>query len=265
MLRRGLVAVALCAAAHVQAFSHAPARAAPSLRRHGQPALGCAPAALPKPATTRQLGRSAQTLLSTRAGLTLFGSRGSRSPLIEWYLVEINKEYSHEEGRAGNPNPFGQIPGLTDDNGVAIFESGAILLYLADKYGGVNTPEDRASIAQWVVWANAALDPVLFTRDIEARAPALLTKLNGILDGKEYLVQGTFSVADVAVCSYLLFIPLFHPNFDASRFPNVVSYMARCAARPAYKTAFGPNSQRAISYVSAQAAKVPGGKLFGLF
>jgi len=211
------------------------------------------------------LGRSAQTLLSTRAGLTLFGSRGSRSPLIEWYLVEIDKEYSHEEGRAGNPNPFGQIPGLTDDNGVAIFESGAILLYLADKYGGVNTPEDRASIAQWVVWANAALDPVLFTRDIEARAPALLTKLNGILDGKEYLVQGTFSVADVAVCSYLLFIPLFHPNFDASRFPNVVSYMARCAARPAYKTAFGPNSQRAISYVSAQAAKVPGGKLFGLF
>lgn len=34
--------------------------------------------------------------------------------------VEINKEYTHEEGRAGNPNPFGQIPGLTDDNGVSI-------------------------------------------------------------------------------------------------------------------------------------------------
>ena len=52
-------------------------------------------------------------------GMILYGSRGSRSPLIEWYLIEINKEYTHEEGRAGNPNPFGQIPGLTDDNGVS--------------------------------------------------------------------------------------------------------------------------------------------------
>jgi len=51
--------------------------------------------------------------------MILYGSRGSRSPLIEWYLIEINKEYTHEEGRAGNPNPFGQIPGLTDDNGVS--------------------------------------------------------------------------------------------------------------------------------------------------
>jgi len=204
--------------------------------------------------------------MATQAGLNLYGSRGSRSPLIEWYLVEIGKEYTHMEGKPGNPNPFGQIPGLTDDNGVEMFESGAILLYIADKYGGVNTPEARADVSKWVLWANAALDPVLFTRDIEARAPALLAKLDGILAGKEFLVKNTFSVADVAVASYLLFIPLFHPNFDASRFPNVVSYMAKCAARPAYQTAFGANAQRAVSYVAAQASKGPGGgKRFGLF
>ena len=170
--------------------------------------------------------RSQKSSTTLQASLTLYGSRGSRSPLIEWYLLEINKEYTHEEGRAGNPNPFGQIPGLTDDNGVEIFESGAILLYIADKYGGVNTPEARADMAKWILWANAALDPVLFTRDIEARAPGLLKKLDNILAGKEFLVKDNFSVADVAVCSYLLFIPLFHPNFDASRFPNVV----RCGA-----------------------------------
>ena len=40
----------------------------------------------------------------------------------------------------------------------------------------------------------------------------------------------------------------------------------RCAARPGYQTAFGANSQRAVSYVKAQAAKLPGGtKMFGLF
>ena len=66
--------------------------------------------------------------------VTLYGNRGSRSPLVEWYLHEIGVKYTHREDRAGLPNPFGQIPALTDDD-VEIFESGAILLYLADKYG----------------------------------------------------------------------------------------------------------------------------------
>jgi len=35
--------------------------------------------------------------------------------------VEIKKEYTHEENKAGNPNPFGQIPGLTDDTGVRTY------------------------------------------------------------------------------------------------------------------------------------------------
>ena len=63
------------------------------------------------------------------------------------------------------PNIF-QIPGMKDDN-VEIFESGAMLLYVADKYGGVNTPEERADASKWVLWANAALAPALFTADIE--------------------------------------------------------------------------------------------------
>ena len=67
-------------------------------------------------------------------GITLYGNRGSRSPLVEWYLHEIGAPYSHREDRTGLPNPFGQIPALKDDD-IEIFESGAILLYLADKYG----------------------------------------------------------------------------------------------------------------------------------
>jgi glutathione S-transferase len=54
--------------------------------------------------------------------------------LVEWYLHEIGTPYTHREDRAGLPNPFGQIPALLDGD-VEIFESGAILLYLADKYG----------------------------------------------------------------------------------------------------------------------------------
>ncbi|EKX42895.1 hypothetical protein GUITHDRAFT_73636, partial [Guillardia theta CCMP2712] len=134
------------------------------------------------------------------------------------------------------------IPGLRDDK-VELFESGAILLYLSDKYGESNTPEKRADAAKWIVWANAELDGVLFTRDIEvARAPKVLMQLDAILNGKEFLVGNQFSVADVAVASYLLFIPLFHPNFDASRFPNVLQYMDRCASRPAFQKTMGTNA-----------------------
>lgn len=63
----------------------------------------------------------------------------------------------------------GQIPALRDATDsdaetppVELFESGAILLYLADMYGGLDTPAKRAEASKWVVWANASLDPVLF-------------------------------------------------------------------------------------------------------
>ena len=60
-----------------------------------------------------------------------------------------------------NPHPFGQIPCLKDGD-IEIFESGAILLYLAQKYGGCSTVEAMAEVTKWVVWANSALDPILF-------------------------------------------------------------------------------------------------------
>jgi len=195
--------------------------------------------------------------------VTLYGSKGSRSPLVEWYLHEIGTPYTHKEDRVGLPNPFGQIPALVDGD-VEIFESGAILLYLADKYGGLDTPSKRAAVTKWVLWANAALDPALFTQNIEARAPRLLETLNRVLEGRQYLTGSEFSVADVAVASYLLFIPMFHPTFQASRFPNVLQYMARCVERPAYEKAFGAGAARPRSYVAAQGAGAPK-KAFGLF
>ena len=54
-----------------------------------------------------------------------------------------------------------QVPFLSDDDGaVEIFESGAILLYLADRYGQAeaSTPQQRAAYTKWVVWANSTLD-----------------------------------------------------------------------------------------------------------
>ena len=76
-------------------------------------------------------------------GVNLYGSQQTRSPLVNWYLVEKNIPFTQRPPRP-NPNIFGQIPCLTDDGGVEVFESGAVLLYLADAYGGNDTPVKRA-------------------------------------------------------------------------------------------------------------------------
>ena len=89
--------------------------------------------------------------------------------------------------------------------------------------------------------------------------------LEDILSKKDYLVDGGFSLADVAVASYLLYVPQFFQGIDLSRWPNVVKYMKRCAERPAYGEAFGSNVQQ---YLIASLDSMEGGekkKLFGMF
>lgn len=100
----------------------------------------------------------------------LWGSRGSRSPLVDWWLHELGVEW--DAPSAGNPNPFGKIPCLRDGENV-LFESGAILLYLAGKYGRLESSKEMADAYKWVTWANASLDPICFvetpTGQVKAR------------------------------------------------------------------------------------------------
>ena len=70
--------------------------------------------------------------LSYVYSVVLYGSQGSRSPLVNWYLYELNVPFTMGN-RIDNPHPWGQIPCLKHDDTV-IFESGAILMYLADKF-----------------------------------------------------------------------------------------------------------------------------------
>ena len=91
----------------------------------------------------------------------LHGSPQSRSPLVNWYLYENNIPFIQRPARPSN-HPFGQIPFLTNDAGFEVFESGAILLYLADAYGGYQSPQERAGYTKWVVWANSELDYLCF-------------------------------------------------------------------------------------------------------
>ena len=61
-----------------------------------------------------------------------------------------------------------------------------------------------------------------------------------MLSKSEFLVDGGFSLADVAVASYLLYVIQFFPDVDLhSKWPNVVRYMKDCAGREDYAKAFG--------------------------
>lgn len=87
--------------------------------------------------------------------------------------------------------------------------------------------------------------------------------LEQILGGCEWLVDDQFSVADVAVGSYLNYVPLFFPNTDLSAKPGIASYMARCAARPAFGEAFGAQHAELVARKTSEWLK--GKETKGLF
>lgn len=92
----------------------------------------------------------------------------SSSPLVNWAAYELG--LTLEMGNLNeNPHPFRQIPALTDDNDVTVFESGAILLYINSVKEQQLTKSQEAQIMSWVTWANASLDPICFLETPEGK------------------------------------------------------------------------------------------------
>lgn len=229
---------------------------------------------------------SAQTGSSTllMAGLTLYGSQGSRSPLVNWGAKEVDVTITMAKNMQENPHPFKQIPCLVDDNDVLVFESGAILQYIysVSSASKTDSPKRQAAITSWISWANASLDPICFLEtpdgkvyDTGLKQPnRRIDTLETLLSTREYLVKGDgngngnddgFSLADVAVASYLLYVPQFFPDVNLSRWPNVVRYMKRCAERDGYGAAFGPQVQNMLVTKLDQMMTGLKKKLFGMF
>lgn len=200
--------------------------------------------------------------------ITLHGSQQTRSPLVNWFAAEAGVPITMAPPRPSN-HPFGQVPFLTDDGGVEIFESGAILLYLFDKANPGATAAERAKYTKWVLWSNSELDGLCFGAvpgDHRVRGTSLakpgvrsVDTLEQILSQCEWLVGGAFSVADVAVGSYLNYVPLFFPQTDLSSRPHIAAYMDRCAARPKFAEAFGAQHAAAVRAKCAAWAAAGGG------
>ena len=191
------------------------------------------------------------------ADIKIYGSPMSRASRVMWCAKELGVPFDHIDmpwDKLKEPsflaiNPNGKVPGFADGE-LKLFESLAINLYLAKKYGtGELYPtniEDEARTFQWTLWAAGEVEPLVlpsllvklgYSKD-EAGAkaaaeklPPVLKILDDALKGREWLVGKKFSVADLNVGTVVSMTK--YGNIDIAYAPNVVAWLDRCLARPA--------------------------------
>jgi len=178
------------------------------------------------------------------------------------HAVDINKDEQFKpEFLKISPN--NRIPAIVDrDNGLALFESGAILLYLAEKSGKLMPKDEKGRwhAVQWLMWQMGGVGPMLgqvhhFVRFNAGKAPYAEERfvkegkrLYGVLDrrlAEAPYVAGEYSIADIAIWPW---ISRFEwQTIDIKAFPNVVRWYKAIAARPAVQRGYDvPVKQPAI-------------------
>jgi len=143
--------------------------------------------------------------------------------------------------------PNGRVPALADD-GFAVFESGAILVYLAEKTGQL-MPADahgRSKVMQWLMFQMGGVGPMMgqanvFYRYFPEKIPAAIARyqgecrrLFGVLDtqlGKTEYLAGDYSIADIA--NWCWTRTASWSGVDVEGLPNLARWHAVIAARPA--------------------------------
>ncbi len=170
------------------------------------------------------------------------------------HALDLKKEEQHRpEYLAVNPN--GKIPAIVDHDAagapggkLAVFESGAILLYLADKTGKLLAPSGpaRYEALEWVMFQMSAVGPMFgqynhFATAAPEKIPYAIeryakesTRLLGVLDRRladhDYLA-GDYSIADV--CTYAWVHGVVDRLDDTAGLTRVRAWLARVGARPA--------------------------------
>lgn len=181
--------------------------------------------------------------------LKLYGGARSRASIVQWYLEEIEVPYEYvlldlAAGEHRQPdflaiNPMGKVPAIVEGD-FKLWESGAILLYLAEKYGKMPVSlEEKSIIAQWILFGSSTLGTGIFIETNRDREMSkLLTPLNSIFESQPFLLGQEFTVADVAVGSILAYIPILF-DLDLSEYREVLNYIKRMNERPAFQKTIG--------------------------
>ena len=185
----------------------------------------------------------------------------ARDMRVRWALEEVGQAYDvrllsfGEMKQAAHlaRQPFGQIP-TYEDGDVTLFESGAIVLHIAQRHAGLlpDDPAARARAMSWLFCALSTLEPPIlelqvakFAEQDESwsaeRMPLVLDRirvrlreLSERLGGAEWL-DGAFSAGDLMVVEVLRRLA---SSGLLAEFANLAAYVARAEARPAFRRAF---------------------------
>jgi len=178
---------------------------------------------------------------------------------VRWALEEARLSYKVHLLEQGHQNkaeyralqPFGQVP-IFEENGLVLFESGAIVLHIAER-SKVLLPQEPAARSRAVQWLIAALNSVepavwnVFVIDnlypneewARLRRPGAVDFMNKKLDAlakrlgdKSFLDGEHFTAGDLMMATVLRF------HWDTSQLdPRLVAYLQRCTSRPAFTRA----------------------------
>lgn len=180
---------------------------------------------------------------------------------VRWALEEVGQPYdvrlvsfdAMKQPAHRALHPFGQIP-TYEEGALALFESGAIVLHVAERHAGL-LPDDANARARAIAWMFAALatvqppivergNAILLERDKpwhEERLPALddqvrvrLGELSSRLGDADWL-DDAFSAGDLLMVTVLRRL---HGSGLLEEYPNLSAYVARGEARPAFRRAF---------------------------
>ncbi|MGY8678065.1 glutathione S-transferase family protein [Bradyrhizobium sp. UFLA05-153] len=189
------------------------------------------------------------------------GRGQARDMRVRWALEEVGQPYDvrlvsfseMKEAAHRALHPFGQIP-TYEEGGLALFESGAIVLHIAERHGGL-LPDDAHGRARAITWIFAALntlEPPIVDRAIamlvergetwyEQRLPVVedririrLAELSSRLGNSDWL-DGAFSAGDLLMVTVLRRL---NGSDILHEYPNLSAYVARGEARPAFRRAF---------------------------
>lgn len=162
---------------------------------------------------------------------------------VKTKLVSIPRQDGSGRRDPENPHPEGKVP-LLDHDGAIVWERPAILTYLSDVFPDAPAIRpvghaERGPFLSWLAYYGDVVEPVMILRAAEIEHPFLHAGLRGydevtdrlartLDDGRDYLLAGGFSTADLLMASPFMWFRDFLPDE-----PAIAAWFERVAARPA--------------------------------
>jgi len=193
--------------------------------------------------------------------ITLYHRPKTRSERFLWLFEELGAPYQIKEVNTrtrdgtgavdpANPHPHGKVPAISDD-GVIVFESPAIALYLTDKFpkaglGPTVGDPKRGPYLSWLVYYGSVLEPAFMSKFMNVAVPVgtagwveieqVIEFVAKTLSAGPYLLGEKFSAADIL---YSTTFAMFGPSPVMPKSPVIDAYVKRCTERPAFARAQG--------------------------